>query len=59
MAYVPPSVPVKQSDWPTLGELIDRGTRVVVFLDAGADTSQVDFILPEFEMVRIMSDFVF
>ncbi|KAF8968511.1 PLC-like phosphodiesterase [Flammula alnicola] len=51
LAYVPPSVPVQQSDWPTLGELIDSGKRVVVFLDAGADTSSVNFILPEFEMI--------
>ena len=50
LAYVPPSVPVKQSAWPTLGQLIDSGKRVVVFLDSGADTSQVNFILPEFEM---------
>ncbi|KAF9553437.1 PLC-like phosphodiesterase [Agrocybe pediades] len=51
LAYVPPSVPVKQSDWPTLGQLIDSEKRVIVFLDSGADTSQVDFILPEFEMI--------
>ncbi|TCD64871.1 hypothetical protein EIP91_003537 [Steccherinum ochraceum] len=52
LAYVPPTVPMKQSDWPTLGELIDSGKRVVVFLDAGADTDRsVPYILPEFEMV--------
>ncbi|KAF9003878.1 PLC-like phosphodiesterase [Cyathus striatus] len=51
LAYVPPTVPMKQSDWPTLGDMIDSGKRVVVFLDSGADTSQVDFILPEFEMI--------
>lgn len=53
LAYVPPSLPVKQSEWPTLGEMIDSGKRVVVFLDAGADNSGVDFILPEFAMVRL------
>ncbi|EJF63689.1 PLC-like phosphodiesterase [Dichomitus squalens LYAD-421 SS1] len=52
LAYVPPSIPVKQSDWPTLGDLIDSGKRVIVFLDAGADTDRsVPYILPEFEMV--------
>ncbi|XP_006456425.1 hypothetical protein AGABI2DRAFT_228373 [Agaricus bisporus var. bisporus H97] len=51
LAYVPPHVPMKNSEWPTLGEMIDSGKRVVVFLDAGADTSQVDFLLPEFEMI--------
>lgn len=55
LAYVPPSTPVKQSDWPTLGEMIDSGKRVVVFLDAGAngsDGGQVPFIMPEFDAVR-------
>lgn len=31
--------------------MIDSGKRVVVFLDSGADTSVVNFILPEFQMV--------
>jgi hypothetical protein len=44
---------MKQSQWPTLGEMIDSGKRVVVFLDSGADTSVVNFILPEFEMVSL------
>ncbi|KAJ3507571.1 hypothetical protein NLJ89_g6224 [Agrocybe chaxingu] len=51
MAYVPPSLPVKQSHWPTLGAVIDSDKRLVVFLDAGADTSSVSFILPEFQMI--------
>lgn len=42
------------SEWPTLGEMIDSGKRVVVFLDSGADSSQVDFILPEFQMVSLI-----
>jgi hypothetical protein len=33
MAYIPPVVPVRQSDWPTLGELINSGKRVIVFMD--------------------------
>ena len=54
LAYVPPHVPMKRTEWPPLGELIDAGTRVVVFLDAGADGADgtVDYILPEFQMVR-------
>jgi hypothetical protein len=57
LAYVPPSVPMKRTQWPTLGEMIDSGKRVVVFLDAGADGSDgsVNYILPEFEMVRTLS----
>ncbi|KAG6915695.1 hypothetical protein DXG01_010337 [Tephrocybe rancida] len=50
-AYVPPTVPMAYSDWPTLSEMIDSGKRVVVFLDTGANTTLVDFILPEFEMI--------
>lgn len=56
LAFVPPSIPMKASDWPTLGQLIDSGKRVVVFLDAGADgQGSGNFILPEFPMVRILS----
>ncbi|KAI0071711.1 hypothetical protein K474DRAFT_1606423, partial [Panus rudis PR-1116 ss-1] len=52
LAYVPSSIPVKQSDWPTLGELIDSGKRVIVLLDAGADVDRtVPYILPEFPMI--------
>jgi hypothetical protein len=48
---------MKNSEWPTLGEMIVSGKRVVVFLDAGANTSQVDFLLPEFEMVSLYFQF--
>ncbi|KAJ7634699.1 PLC-like phosphodiesterase [Roridomyces roridus] len=52
LAFVPPSLPMSQSSWPTLGEMIDSGKRVVVFMDAGADGSDsVDFIMPEFQMM--------
>ncbi|KAF7416421.1 hypothetical protein PC9H_002687 [Pleurotus ostreatus] len=52
LAFVPPSIPMKASDWPTLGQLIDSGKRVVVFLDAGADgQGSGNFILPEFPMI--------
>ena len=43
---------MKYNEWPTLGEMINSGKRVVMFLDYGANTTQVDFILPEFDMVR-------
>ncbi|KIY64916.1 PLC-like phosphodiesterase, partial [Cylindrobasidium torrendii FP15055 ss-10] len=50
LAYVPPSQPVARGDWPTLGELIDTGKRVLVFLD---DTGGggVDFIMAEFDNI--------
>lgn len=50
LAYVPPTIPMKRGDWPTLGQFIDSGKRVIVFLDAGVDNS-VDFILSEFTML--------
>ncbi|KAK0458190.1 PLC-like phosphodiesterase [Desarmillaria tabescens] len=49
LAYVPPTKPMKRGDWPTLGEFINSGKRVIVFLDYGVDDS-VDFILSEFTM---------
>jgi len=54
-AYIPPSIPVAQSDWPTLGDLITANTRVIVFMDAGANgvDGMEPYILPEFEMVRV------
>ncbi|KIM43916.1 hypothetical protein M413DRAFT_68325 [Hebeloma cylindrosporum] len=51
LTYVPPSLPVKQSEWPTLGKLIESGKRVIVFLDSSTDTGLVNFILPEFQMI--------
>jgi hypothetical protein len=40
-----------QTDWPTLGSMIDSGKRVVVFMDAGADQATVPFILDEFSQI--------
>ncbi|KAF2422109.1 PLC-like phosphodiesterase [Tothia fuscella] len=35
-------------DWPTLGEMIDAGQRLVVFVDYGADEKAIPYILDEF-----------
>lgn len=51
LAFIPPNLPVKRNEWPTLGEMIGSGKRVVVFMDANADPAQVNFILPEFDMI--------
>lgn len=53
LAFTPPKpgTPIKQSDWPTLGQLIDSGKRVVVFLDQGADDGAVPYIMPQFQMI--------
>lgn len=45
-AYSPGST-LTLSEWPTLGELIDDGSRLVVFMDYPSGTS-VSYILPEF-----------
>ena len=46
-AYTPPTSPIALSAWPTLQEMISAGTRLVAFLDAGANPS-VPYILDEF-----------
>ena len=46
-AYTPPTSPLAIDAWPTLQEMITAGTRLVAFLDAGADPS-VAYILDEF-----------
>jgi hypothetical protein len=52
-AYVPPQNPMTQGAWPTLGELIASGKRLVAFVDyIGSDGKTVNYILPEFGMVR-------
>lgn len=42
-----PGTTLALADWPTLGELIDMGSRLVVFMDYPADDS-VSYILAEF-----------
>lgn len=46
--YTPATHPLPINSWPTLGQLIDAGTRLVTFLDYGADESRVPYILDEF-----------
>lgn len=43
-----PSGTLGLDDWPTLGDMISSGNRVVVFMDYHSDTSQVSYILDEF-----------
>ncbi|KAI8368744.1 PLC-like phosphodiesterase [Blakeslea trispora] len=37
--------------WPTLGEMIQSGKRVVNFVDEGTDTKKVEWLLPEWDFV--------
>lgn len=49
MAFVPSTSPdmLAMADWPTYAELLANGTRIVVFLDTGANETQVPYILGE------------
>ena len=46
--FTPSSNPLPIGSWPTLGDLISNGTRLVVFLDYDADSSGAPYILDEF-----------
>ncbi|KAL0951484.1 hypothetical protein HGRIS_008171 [Hohenbuehelia grisea] len=47
LSFVPQSSPTPASGWPTLGNMIDTGKRLVTFLDNGADAS-VPYLIDEF-----------
>jgi hypothetical protein len=51
MAYIPTQNPMMREDWPTLGELLVSGRRLVVFIDKGADEKTVPYLLPQFTMM--------
>lgn len=48
MSYSPESAFLTFDAWPTLGTLIDAGTRLVTFLDNAADFTAVPYLLDEF-----------
>lgn len=45
LSYSPPTSSVLASAWPTLGSMIDNGTRLVTFLDTGADFTSVTYLI--------------
>jgi hypothetical protein len=51
MTYVPPQIPMTRDEWPTLGEMLNSGRRLVVFLDKGAENNSVPYLLPQFTMM--------
>jgi len=51
LSYAPTSSPIPASGWPTLGAMIDAGTRLVTFLDNAADLTVVPYLLDEFTNV--------
>jgi len=44
-SYSPPSASLPASGWPTLGSLIDSGTRLITFMDYNADFASVSYII--------------
>jgi len=46
--YEPAYVPQRRDQWPTLGEMILSGKRVVMFMDYNANQTAVPYILDEF-----------
>ncbi|KAF2149062.1 PLC-like phosphodiesterase [Myriangium duriaei CBS 260.36] len=47
-AYIPPANPLPIGQWPTLAQMIAKGTRLVAMLDSGANAATVPFLLDEF-----------
>ncbi|QDS69978.1 hypothetical protein FKW77_003015 [Venturia effusa] len=48
MAFKPASSPLAMDAWPTMGDLIGSGKRLVTFIDYGADEKAVPYLLDEF-----------
>lgn len=44
ISYAPKTIAVTVDYWPTLGTLIDRGKRIVSFIDSGADVSAAPYL---------------
>jgi len=40
LAYTPSHTPMKRDDWPTLGEMVTSGKKVVVFMDKGFEPKE-------------------
>lgn len=51
LAYVPTVNPLPAGQWPNLGQMIDSGKRLVVFMDNGANDTTFPFLIPEFTNV--------
>lgn len=45
LSYSPPSANTSVGSWPSLGSLIDSGTRLITFMDTGADFTTVPYII--------------
>lgn len=45
ISYVPQTTPLAAANWPTLGSMIDAGTRLVTFLDNGGGNASAPYLL--------------
>ena len=45
MSYKPPAASMPAAAWPTLGTLIDAGTRLVTFLTTTADYTRFPYLI--------------
>jgi hypothetical protein len=45
LSYVPPSATTTFGSWPSLGSMISAGTRLITFMDAGANFASVPYII--------------
>jgi hypothetical protein len=48
LSYSPSNASLPASGWPTLGSMIDAGTRMVTFMDNAADFASVPYLIDEF-----------
>ncbi|VDB86616.1 unnamed protein product [Peniophora sp. CBMAI 1063] len=51
LSYSPSASSLTASEWPTLGSLIDNGTRLLTFMDFKADFTSVPYIIDEFSNI--------
>ena len=45
VSYAPSNATIARTEWPTLGTLIDAGTRLLTFLDNAADITAVPYLM--------------
>ncbi|KAL8874177.1 MAG: hypothetical protein Q9174_000443 [Haloplaca sp. 1 TL-2023] len=50
-AFVPPKMPMRLDDWPTLSEMILMQKRIVIWMDYNADQLTVPYIMDEFSQM--------
>ena len=51
LVYTPPLLPMALNDWPTLGNMILSGKRLVVFLDYQANQTELPWLIDEFSQM--------